>query len=99
MSRCRVEPVRLYRPEDPINSLTDASDNVCAAIIRQISSLALISLQLFDDLTDEARRVAARAEALGGRVARLRETATKLNAVTEEGEWASICGFSFEFDY
>jgi len=94
MIRCRIEPTRLLSNNDAASTLDDSVNSICTNVIRQLSSLSLVSRDMFDELLSDLSHVTERAMLLKNRVLRLRETTARLNAVSEEGDQMNFINLS-----
>ena len=83
-----VEPVRLSQVQVPRgipNELECVANHTLANVIRQLSSLSAHAQDVFDELIGDAGHIFQRTEALHGRIERLKQKITQLDANVEEG--------------
>ncbi|CAF1118877.1 unnamed protein product [Adineta ricciae] len=82
-----VEPIYLSQvqiPKDIQNELECVANHTCANVIRQLSSLSAHAQDLFEELINDAGHIFQRAEALHGRIERLKQQVTQLDSNVEE---------------
>lgn len=83
-----VEPVCLSQvqiPNEIPNELECVANHTLANIIRQLSSLSAHAQDVFDELINDVGHIFQRTEGLHGRIERLRQQITQLDANAEEG--------------
>lgn len=88
-----VEPVCLSNvriPNDVPNELECVANHTLANVIRQLSSLSAHAQDLFDELIIDAGHIFQRTEGLHGRIERLKQKVTQLDANADEGRLISL---------
>ena len=72
------------------NELECVTNHTLANVIRQLSSLSKMAEDMFFELSEETKKVFGRAIQLQGRIEKVQDKVTKLNATVEEGESQTV---------